>query len=74
MANFAPLNSEKHKNLKISNQLGLERIANQHIISANARDFAQLATSYPIMFIKDEEKFNTVNSVLQRFTIVCSKR
>jgi hypothetical protein len=57
---FTPLNTEKHKNLKISNKLGLERIAKQHILPANARDFAQLATSFPIFFIKEQEQFRPV--------------
>ncbi|QOL26334.1 SapC family protein [Thalassotalea sp. LPB0316] len=60
MANFAPVKKESHQNLKVATQRGLPDISNQHIIATHAREFPQLATSFPIFLIKDGERFRPV--------------
>ncbi|PHS53217.1 MAG: hypothetical protein COB01_04545 [Lutibacter sp.] len=63
MANIVPVKKDLHKNLKIANKRNLAHAANQHIVPVNAHEFAQAATSYPIVFIKDADT-NTFRSVL----------
>ena len=60
MANFAPVKKESHQNLKVTTQRGLPDISNQHIIATHAREFPQLATSFPIFLIKDGERYRPV--------------
>ncbi len=60
MANFAPVKKELHQNLKVAAQRGLPDISGQHIIATHAREFPQLATSFPIFLIKDNERFRPV--------------
>lgn len=60
MATFAPIKKEEHQNLTVASRRGLAGIANQHIVSATAREYMQLATSYPIFLIKDQERFRSV--------------
>ena len=55
MANIVPVNKETHKNLKVATRRSLAHVANQHIVPLSAREFAQAATSYPIVFIKDAD-------------------
>ena len=55
MANIVPVRKEEHKNLKISAKRNLAHAAKQHIVPVNAREFAQAATSFPVVFVKDPE-------------------
>ncbi len=55
MANIVPVRKDEHKNLKISAKRNLAHAANQHIVPVNAREFAQAATSFPVVFVKDPE-------------------
>lgn len=57
MANFAPIKKDKHQNLKVSSKRGLEHIAQQHLIGANAKEFNQLASSFPLFFIKEGDVY-----------------
>lgn len=55
MANLVPVKKEQHQDLKVSEKRGLGHIAGQHIIPISASEFAQGATSYPIVLVKDPE-------------------
>ena len=55
MANNVPVKSDQHKNLKVASQRNLEHVAKQHIAPINALEFAQAATSYPIILVKEPE-------------------
>jgi hypothetical protein len=63
MANIVPVRKDLHKNLKVSAQRNLSHAANQHIVPVNAREFAQAATSFPVVFVKDPES-SRVRSVV----------
>ncbi|WP_426369488.1 SapC family protein [Pseudocolwellia sp. HL-MZ7] len=58
MANNVPVKSDQHKNLKVSSQRSLEHVSGQHIAPINALEFAQAATSYPIILVKEPESAN----------------
>jgi len=60
MANLAPIKKEAHQNLKIAAKRGLPDISKQHIITTHAREFAQLATCFPIFFINDNGRYRSV--------------
>ena len=62
MANLVPVKKEQHQNLKISAQRNLAHLANQHITGAGANEFAQLATSFPLFFVKDDQS-NRMRSI-----------
>ncbi len=64
MANIVPINSEQHKNLKVTNQRDLSHVADQHIAPVSAREFSQAATSYPIVLVKDSAESNRFRSVV----------
>jgi hypothetical protein len=55
MANNVPVKSDQHKNLKVASQRNLAHVANQHIAPINALEFAQAATSYPVVIVKEPE-------------------
>lgn len=55
MANIVPVNKEAHKDLTVASKRDLSHVANQHIIPVHAREFAQAATSYPIVLVKEPE-------------------
>lgn len=55
MANNVPVKSDQHKNLKVASQRNLAHVATQHIAPINALEFAQAATSYPIILVKEPE-------------------
>jgi hypothetical protein len=55
MANIVPIKKEAHQNLTVSAKRDLSHVANQHIVPVNAREFAQAATSYPIVLVKDPD-------------------
>ncbi|MDO7085200.1 SapC family protein [Pseudocolwellia sp. AS88] len=58
MANNVPVKSDQHKNLKVASQRSLEHVSDQHIAPINALEFAQAATSYPIILVKEPESSN----------------
>ncbi|NQY65779.1 MAG: SapC family protein [Alteromonadaceae bacterium] len=53
MANVVPLKKEQHQNLKVSTKRDLSHVAKQHIVPVSAREYAQAATSYPILLVKE---------------------
>ncbi|WP_085300171.1 SapC family protein [Cognaticolwellia mytili] len=55
MANITPIKKETHQNIKISEKRDLSHVANQHIAPVTAAEYAQAATSYPIVLVKDQE-------------------
>lgn len=57
---IVPISPEAHKNTKVKVGGAPEHIANQHIIALTAPEFMQAATSFPIVFIKDGERFRPV--------------
>jgi len=63
MANSVPVKSDQHKNLKVATQRNLAHVSNQHIAPINALEFAQAATSYPIILVKEPES-TTYRSVV----------
>ena len=60
MANFVPVKKEKHQNLKVSDRRSLDHIKNQHLVGATAREFNQLAPSFPLFFIKEGDIYRSV--------------
>lgn len=60
MANYVPIKTKQHKNLKVSNTRGFAHIAEQHIAGANAKEYSQLAASFPIFFIKEGDVYRSV--------------
>ena len=46
---------ENHQNLKVAIQRNLSHVENQHVIPLVAQEFAQAATSFPVVLIKDPE-------------------
>ncbi|WP_448567748.1 SapC family protein [Thalassotalea ganghwensis] len=57
--NIVPIKKETHQNIKIANKRDLSHVANQHIVPVTAREFAQAATSYPIVAVKDPDNGRT---------------
>ncbi len=55
MANVVPVKKEQHQNIKVSTKRDLSHVANQHIVPLSAREYAQAATSYPILLVKEPE-------------------
>ncbi|WP_448549464.1 SapC family protein [Thalassotalea fusca] len=55
MTNIVPISKEQHQNLKVANQRDMSHLEGQHIMPVSAREYAQAATSYPIVFVKDPE-------------------
>ncbi len=51
--NFVPLDKEKHKDLKIAVTSSFSFAKNTHLAAASIREFAQLASSMPLVFIED---------------------
>ena len=60
MANFTPIKKDQHKSLKVANNRGLEHIANQHLVGTNAKEYNQLALSFPLFFIKEADVYRSV--------------
>jgi len=60
MANVVPVKKDQHQNLKVSTKRTLEHVKNQHIAPITAREFQQAATSYPIVLIKDNDRYRSV--------------
>jgi hypothetical protein len=55
MANITPIKKETHKNIKIAAKRDLLHVANQHIAPITAPEYAQAATSYPVVLVKDQD-------------------
>jgi hypothetical protein len=55
MANITPIKKETHQQIKIAAKRDLSHVANQHIAPVTAAEFAQAATSYPIVLVKDQD-------------------
>ncbi|WDE05463.1 SapC family protein [Thalassomonas viridans] len=55
MANMVPVKKEQHQNLKVAAKRDLSHVANQHIVPVNAIEFAQAATSFPVVIVKDPD-------------------
>jgi hypothetical protein len=55
MANIVPVKKEEHKNIKVASKRSLEHMATQHIAPISAREYAQAATSYPVVLVKDPD-------------------
>ncbi|WP_019029335.1 SapC family protein [Colwellia piezophila] len=62
MANFVAVKSDKHQNLKVSQKRNLAHVANQHIITVTASEYAQASASFPIVLVKnpDSPRFRSV--------------
>ncbi|MCJ8320487.1 MAG: SapC family protein [Colwellia sp.] len=62
MANIVAIKKDLHQKLKLSNKRNLKHVAGQHIIPVNAAEFAQAASSFPIVIVKDpdSERFRSV--------------
>lgn len=63
MANIVPVRKDTHSKLTVSSKRTLAHVAKQHIVPINAREYAQAATCYPIILVKDPE-VNTFRSVV----------
>ncbi|WDE11797.1 SapC family protein [Thalassomonas haliotis] len=55
MAKMVPVKKEQHQNLKVAAKRDLSHVANQHIVPVNAVEFAQAATSFPVVIVKDPD-------------------
>ena len=55
MANIVPVRKDQHQNIKIASKRDLSLVANQHIAPISAREYAQAATCYPVVLVKDPE-------------------
>ena len=55
MANFVPVRKEKHQNLKLASKRNLAHVANQHIVSITAAEYAQASASFPVVFVKNPD-------------------
>lgn len=56
--NYIPLDKEKHSALKVKTQHNFEFAKDTHLASATLREFAQVASCMPIVFIKDNQTGN----------------
>jgi hypothetical protein len=55
MSKITPLNSQVHSQTKVSSSTDYSRFKSQHLIPIVAQDFAQMATEFPIVFVKNSE-------------------
>lgn len=51
--NYIPLDKEKHKDMKVAVNNTFKYAKNTHLAAASIKEFAQLASTMPIVFIKD---------------------
>ena len=60
--NYIPLNKEKHKDLKVAVNSAFEFAKQTHLSAASIREYAQLAATMPLVFIKDpkSDRYHTV--------------
>ncbi len=55
MANIVAIKKEQHQKLKLANKRNLKQVSGQHIIPVTASEFAQAASSFPVVIVKDPE-------------------
>lgn len=55
MNKITPLNNQVHSQLKVNTSNDCSRFKTQHLIPIVAQDFAQMATEFPIVFVKNSE-------------------
>ncbi|KGJ97508.1 SapC family protein [Colwellia psychrerythraea] len=55
MAKFEPIRKEQHEHLKLASKRELTHIANQHIVSVTATEFAQASASFPVVLVKNPD-------------------
>ena len=62
MANIVAIKKDLHQKLKLSNKRNLKHVAGQHIVPVHAAEFAQAASSLPVVIVKDpdSERFRSV--------------
>ncbi|MBD3586120.1 SapC family protein [Salinimonas sp. HHU 13199] len=60
--NYIPLDKEKHKNTKLAVNNTFAFAKNTHLAAASIKEYAQLASTMPIVFIRDpkSERFHSV--------------
>lgn len=58
MANYIPLDKDKHSALKINVRHSFEYAANTHLSAVTLKEFAQVATCMPMAFINDPQTGN----------------
>jgi hypothetical protein len=56
--NYIPLDKDKHQDIKILPQLDLGFSKETHLAAATIREFAQLASTMPVVFIEDPNSKN----------------
>lgn len=62
MANVVAIKKEQHQNLKLANKRSLGQVTGQHILPVTAAEYAQAATSFPVVLIKEpnSERYRSV--------------
>jgi hypothetical protein len=62
MANIVPIRKEDHQKLKLANSRNILHVAGQHIVPVSAAEYAQSASSFPIVLVKnpDSDRFRSV--------------
>jgi hypothetical protein len=50
-----PLNSEKHRNLKVTAAINFDLVKDQYLIPVFLQEFVVAATEFPIVFVKNEQ-------------------
>jgi len=55
MANIVAIKKEQHQKLKLANKRNLKQVSGQHIIPVTAAEFAQAASSFPVVIVKDPD-------------------
>lgn len=60
--NYVPLDKEKHKDMKVAVKTPFKYAANTHLAAASIKEFAQLASCMPVVFIQDpkSERYHVV--------------
>lgn len=56
MPNYEVINTQKHIQLRLKSQSGYHFAAAQHVVSVVLHEFSKISLSYPIVFVKNEEK------------------
>lgn len=55
MSKVTPLNNKVHSQVKVNTTSDFTRFKTQHLIPIVAQDFAQMATEFPVVFVKNSE-------------------
>lgn len=61
--NYVPLNKKTHKDLKVVPKINFDMVNKNHLAAASIREYAQLCSAMPIVFIEDPQSKN-VHSVV----------